>query len=462
MVAVGDETRHLLVGKIACEVAGYRAHVEGWATWPNFAECSAEKRPAAAIASNAINFHWQRLSFTPRIALFEHNSPLLADDQALELLLELMTIDGLSGNETEVADFLQERLQAAGAPPETMHEDRAHQRSKIGGNRGNLILQLPGTQRQPRRMFIAHMDTVPICAATRPVRKGNRVESRDSHTGLGADNRAGCAVLLSTALAILKSGRPHPPLTFLWTVEEEAGLHGARHVQKSLLGRPRLAFNFDGGEVSRLTIGATGGYRMEIDVRGIASHAGGHPERGVSAIAIASLAISELVKGGWHGLVEKNRQRGTCNVGVIQGGMATNVVTDHVHLRAEARSHNAPFRERIVQEIEQAFQKAARQVTNEAGNHGDVAIEGRLDYEAFLLKRTESCVEAAAEAVRAEGLAVEYYISNGGLDANWLTAHGIPTVTLGCGQNQIHTVDEWLDVEEFHRARRVAWRLATS
>ena len=156
-------------------------------------------------------------------------------------------------------------------------------------------------------MLSAHMDTVPICAGTRPVLRGNRIDSADSHTGLGADDRAGCAVLLTTALTILKKNLPHPPLTFLWTVQEEVGLHGARHVALTKLGKPQLAFNWDGGAAHRLTLGATGGYRMEIEIYGLASHAGGHPEEGVSAIAIASLAIADLVQNGWHGLIEKGR-----------------------------------------------------------------------------------------------------------------------------------------------------------
>ena len=52
-------------------------------------------------------------------------------------------------------------------------------------------------------------------------------------------------------------------------------------------------------------------------------------------------------------------------------------------------------------------------------------------------------------------------ISNGGVDANWLTARGIPTVTLGCGQVDPHTVREALDVERFREACRIALRLAT-
>jgi tripeptide aminopeptidase len=201
---------------------------------------------------------------------------------------------------------------------------------------------------------------------------------------------------------------------------------------------------------------------MTIDVRGIASHAGGAPADGVSAIAIASLAVADLVKNGWHGQIAKGRHTGTSNVGVIHGGEATNVVTDHVTLRAEARSHEPKFREKIVKEIESAFRRAAREVRNTAGKCGSVSFEGRLDYEAFRLTRDEPCVVALATALRGLGKEPEFAISNGGLDANWLTAHGIPTVTLGCGQRNIHSVGEELDIADFHLARQIALRLATA
>lgn len=101
---------------------------------------------------------------------------------------------------------------------------------------------------------------------------------------------------------------------------------------------------------------------MEIQIEGLASHAGVAPQLGVSAIAIASLAIADLHRGGWHGLVEKGKTAGTTNVGVIQGGEATNVVTEKVTVRAEARSHDPKFRERIVAEIEKAFTLAVKEV----------------------------------------------------------------------------------------------------
>jgi tripeptide aminopeptidase len=280
-------------------------------------------------------------------------------------------------------------------------------------------------------------------------------------TGLGADDRAGTAVVLAAAMEVLRGRLPHPPLTFLWTVQEETGLRGARHARLGLLGKPQLAFNFDGSAADKVTVGATGGYRMEIVVRGRASHAGVAPEKGVSAIAIAALAIARLHGEGWLGRIEKRGRQGTSNVGVIEGGQATNVVTAEVLLRAEARSHDPAFRRQIVRAIERAFQKAARDVRSIDGTCGRVKIDGRLDYESFRLPSDELCVLAAEAAIVACGGQPMRAISNGGLDANWMTAHGIPTVTLGCGQENGHTVAERLNLPVFRRSCQIGLRLAT-
>lgn len=386
---------------------------------------------------------------------------LVSETEALRLVTEMMAIAGRSGEESAIIDFVRQQLLAAGCDESDLETDNAHRRTPLGGSVGNLVLRLPGTKRGKRRMLVAHVDTVPICVGSRPAKNGGRIINENKTAGLGGDDRAGAAVLLATAIAILRGGHDYLPTTFLWTVQEEVGMYGARFVKLGLLGRPRLAFNFDGGSPAKLTIGATGGYRMAIDIRGIASHAGGAPADGVSAIAVASLAIADLVNNGWHGQIDKDGKLGTSNVGVIQGGEATNVVTDRVHIRAEARSHDPRFRARIVAEIQSAFERAAKCVRNRQGRCGKVSIDGRLDYEAFRLDRNEPCVLTAIRAVAAEGQTPELAISNGGLDANWLTARGIPTVTLGCGQRNIHTSAEELDIGEFHLARRIALRLVS-
>lgn len=381
---------------------------------------------------------------------------------AERLLLQMMAIPGPSGREGRIMDFVRRQLRRGGAPEEAIHSDRAHRRSPFGGEIGNLALRLPGAKRGGRRLLMAHVDTVPLCVGCRPVIRGRWIMPADKTTALGADDRSGAAVVLATALALLRQDLPHPPVSFLWTVQEEVGLIGARYARLGIVGKPRLAFNFDGGSSEKLTVGATGGYRIRIRVHGIASHAGGAPEEGVSAITIAAMAIAQLEEEGWHGLVEKGNRRGTCNVGVIRGGDATNVVTPEVELRAEARSHDPAFRQRIVKAVCQAFRGAARNVRNVRGACGKVDIEGHLDYEAFELPSDEPSVIAAERAVGSVGGQPVRAICNGGLDANWMTARAIPTVTLGSGQRNPHTVQERLDIREFRRACQIALRLATA
>ena len=381
--------------------------------------------------------------------------------RAERLLMRLLKIPGVSGSESRVMEFITDQLCRAGLPAEAIQFDKAHLHSPLGGEIGNLACKLPGAVRGSRRMLMAHADTVPLCHGARPVRRGRWIVPAERHTALGADDRTGTAVLLVTALEILRRKLPHPPLTLLWTVQEEVGLQGAHHLRLGMLGEPRMAFNFDGGSSEKLTVGATGGYRMDVRIDGIASHAGIAPREGVSAIAIASLAVARLHREGWHGQVVKGQRRGTSNVGIIRGGDATNVVTSEVTLRAEARSHDPVFRRKIVREIERAFRTAAGEVRNDRGTPGKVQIDGRLNYESYKLADDEPCLLAAEEAIRHLGGEPHRAISNGGLDANWTTARGIPTVSLGCGQENGHTTAERLEVEEFQRACRIALVLAT-
>lgn len=381
-------------------------------------------------------------------------------DQAEQLLMQMLAIPGRSGQERRILEFIVRKLREAGLPRSAIQWDQAHQRSPLGGEIGNLVVRLPGTRRGGRRLLMAHVDTVPLCVGTRPIRRGDLIVPADSTTGLGADNRAGATVILSAALELLRQRLEHPPLVFLWTVQEEVGLWGARFAKLGLLGKPKLAFNFDGGATHKITIGATGSQRMRIRIHGLASHAGVAPQDGVSAIVAAGLAIAWLQQEGWHGLVEKAEGRGTANIGLIRGGEATNVVTPEVEVHAEARSHDPAFRRKIVQTIREAFERAAAQVQNINGQPARITWEERSDYEAFRLADDEPCVLAAEAALRSLGIAPQRAVSQGGLDANWMTQRGIPTVTLGCGQINPHTCQEYLVLPEFRQACRAALRLA--
>lgn len=387
--------------------------------------------------------------------------PAIREKEALALVTEMMAVPGKSCEEGLIAAHIRKRLKAIGIPDAAVTVDAVHKQSPYGGAQGNVIVKLPGTLKAPRRLLMSHIDTVPLCVGCKPVKKGERIVSKDPKTALGADNRAGASVLLNTLIEIQRQKLPHPPLTIFWPVQEEIGLVGARYVSLSKLGTPKLCYNWDGGDPNAATIGATGGYDIDIWIHGIASHAGAHPEAGVSAAAVAGLAIADLVKNGWHGLVVKGEKTGTSNIGIVQGGDATNVVLPELKIAAEARSHDPAFRKQIMEAMRTAFEKAVKDVKNASGATAKLVFEADLKYESFRLNEDEPVVKSALAAIEAAGMPASIRITNGGLDANWLSARGLPTVTLGCGQENAHTVDEALHIEKFLAACRIGLLLAT-
>jgi tripeptide aminopeptidase len=284
---------------------------------------------------------------------------------------------------------------------------------------------------------------------------------------LGGDNRTGVACLVTMAATLLEQGLPHPPLTLLFTVREESGLWGARFVDLTDLGKPVEAFNVDGRSASELTMGAVGAERWEVEINGRASHAGVHPDQGISATMVASLALAEIHRAGWFGKITRDGREGTSNIGSFGGrdgqsaGVATNVVTDYVHIRGEARSHNSRFVRTITAAYRDAFRRAGGQVRDHRGRGAKVRFQTRLDYYPFRLKETAPVVRHAVAAAELAGLKPSLRVTNGGLDANWLVRHGIPTITFGAGQNNVHTTEEYVDLTEFSAGCKLALALAT-
>lgn len=386
-------------------------------------------------------------------------------EKAISRLMQFLAVEGVTGEEEAIGRTIVRSLLDAGVPRSAIRFDTAHKRIPVPTQTGNLIVQLPGTRPGPRRMFMTHMDTVPTCAGAKPVRKGNRIVAAGP-TALGGDNRTGCATLATLAATLVQRRIPHPPLTFFFTVREESGLWGARFVNPRDLGRPVEAFNVDGGSASQMITGAVGAQRWHVEITGKASHAGVHPEQGISATLVGAIALAEAAKGGWFGLVRKGGKKGTSNIGTFAGrdgqgaGDATNVVTDYAYLKGESRSHDLPFARAITAAYRKAFATAAGRVRDHQGRCARVRFTAQDDYFPFLVPEKHATVRRALAAVTAAGLSPSVRQSNGGLDANWMVRHRIPTVTFGAGQNNIHAIGEWVDLGEFRKACAVALALA--
>ena len=380
--------------------------------------------------------------------------------------MRFLAVEGVTGKERAIGQDAVAALREAGVPADCIRFDKANEKIPLPTETGNLIVTLPGTQPGPRLLFMTHLDTVPLCAGAVPVRKGNRIVPAGK-TGLGGDNRTGVAVLVTLLATLLERNLPHPPLTVLFTVREESGLWGARFVDPADLQHPKLGFNVDGRLPYEITLGAVGAQRWEVEIHGKAAHAGVHPEQGISATAVGALAIAEAVRGGWFGKIKKGAKEGTSNVGSISGaegksaGEATNVVTDYALIKGEARSHDAAFVRTIVKAYKDAFQKAARKVKDDRGRSGKIHFHSRIDYFPFRLKETNLAVRHALAAAKTAGWDATTRTTNGGLDANWLVRHGIPTITFGGGQYNIHTIEEYVNLDDFGAACRYALALAT-
>lgn len=387
-------------------------------------------------------------------------------EQAVARLLRCLAIEGITGEEKAIGQEVVRHLIEAGVPRPGIRFDKANEKIPLPTETGNLIVDLPGTRPGPRRLFMTHLDTVPLCSGAQPLLRGGRIISAGD-TALGGDNRTGVACLLTLAATLTEKRPPHPPLTLLFTVREESGLFGARHVDLADLGDPEAAYNVDGGSPAELTVGAVGAERWEVEVYGRAAHAGVHPERGISATMVAALALAEVHKGGWFGKVVQGGHKGTSNVGVFGGpdglsaGEATNVVTDQVLVRGESRSHNMGFVKKITAAYRNAFRKAGGLVLDERGRSARVKFQSRIDYYPFKLSEKAPVVKRALAAAARAGLEAKTRVTNGGLDANWMVHHGVPTVTFGAGQREVHTVDEYVELADFTAGCRLALALAT-
>lgn len=389
------------------------------------------------------------------------------DEQAAEAhLMNFLAVEGVTGEEAAIADAVAQALQGVGVPESAIRFDEAHKRIPLPTQTGNLIVEITGTRPGPRLLFSTHLDTVPLCAGAEPQRKGDKIVAT-GETALGGDNRTGCAVLVALVETLLKHNLPHPPLTLLFTVREESGLHGARELDPQDLGGAEMCFNVDSKHAAELITGAVGQENWDVEIRGKASHAGVAPEKGISATLVGAIALAEAHQEGWFGKVVKPTGHGTSNVGIFGGkegrpaGDATNVVTDYVHIQGEARSPEVSFATAISEGYRQAFDKAQAAVTDTEGATAEVTFRNMPSYPSFKLSDDDPAVRHAKRAVQSLGLTPTTLFSNGGLDANWLVKHGIPTVTIGAGQYEIHTVNEYVDVPEFLQGCRLAVALAT-
>src|SRR5437868_1102000 len=365
---------------------------------------------------------------------------MINQERIKNLLLELVQIDSHSRKERDVAERIKKHCEEMGAQVEI---DDAGE--KVGGNSGNVIARFAGTisNAQPI-MMSAHMDTVVPGEGVKPIVEGDIIRT-DETTVLGGDDKSGGAVIIEVIRCLHEQNIPHAPIEAIFSICEEVGLLGAKNVDVSKL-KAKYGIVFDSDDPGFLFTKGPSSNELVFKVYGLESHAGVAPEDGISAIKIAAEAIAAMKLG-------RIDAETTANIGVIEGGKATNIITNFVLLRGEARSLNDDKLEAQTAHMVKCLEDAAAKYEVTVA---DVTTKGRIEsditreYNAMDVPESSHVVQLVYQAAARLGQKVEVMSSGGGCDANIFNKRGIECANFGTGMRAIHTVKEWLDVKDMY------------
>jgi tripeptide aminopeptidase len=356
------------------------------------------------------------------------------------LLIELIKIDSLSRKEYDIAMRLKREMEEMGAG---VTIDDAGE--KVGGNVGNLIAHFPGNKPNAEPLLLsAHMDTVVPGEGIVPVLDGDILRS-DGRTVLGGDDKSGVAIICEVLRVVKEEGLPCSPVDVVFTICEEFGLVGAKCLDVSRL-RARTGLVLDSDSVGFLFTKAPAANRMEFNIHGLAAHAGVCPENGISAVKVAAEGLAQMKLG-------RIDHETTANIGVIQGGMAVNIVPESVTLKGEARSHS---QEKLSQQTEHMRccleEAAARHVVELNGKRYSATVESKVerDYDCMDVSDEAPIVQLVRAAAKKLNVDLKTRATGGGCDANILNQKGLVVANLSTGMREIHTVQEWLDLKDLY------------
>lgn len=360
-------------------------------------------------------------------------------DRLFERFVRLCEIPSPTGSERAVADAVLAELRELGVEAD---EDDAAGPAAAGA--GNLIARIPGAG-EGWVAFFAHLDTVPEGGRVE-VELADGVYRSRGETILGADNKAAVAVLLELA-ARHASVPAATGLELVFTVAEEDGLRGAKELDLGALGS-RFGYVLDHASPIGEVITAAPTYqRLVAEFEGAEAHAGIRPEDGHSAIEAAAAAVAAMRLG-------RLDEQTTANVGVIEGGIASNVVAGHCRIEAEARSLDESRCAETMASLLDACAWAASE------RRCDVDLDVDEVFRGYSQASAAPAVRLAREALDGCGHRSREVATGGGSDANALIARRFECVLLANGTEANHTPQESVGANRLTEMLSVCERIA--
>lgn len=353
---------------------------------------------------------------------------------------KLVSFDSVSFRERQTADWLCERLKQMGF---TVWEDNAGE--SYGGNAGNVFGRLEGELPGAPILFSAHMDVVEPGTGKKAVFEPEGTIRSRGNTVLGADDIAGIIEILYGISYVQEHSIPHRAVEVVFPIGEEVYIKGSDVIDYSQL-KAEEAYVLDmSGDVGVAARKAPSIISFQVEVQGRASHAGFAPEAGIHAIQVAAKAITGLTMG-------RLEEGTTLNIGMVEGGVATNIVPERCVCTGEIRSFRHERALELVEEVREIFEDAAKADAFEGKKDAaKITVTHKVHMEAYEVPKDADIIKHFRQACGILGLPGTVVETFGGSDNNNFVKRGLEGLVLSCGMYQVHSVAEYSRTKEIER-----------
>jgi tripeptide aminopeptidase len=273
---------------------------------------------------------------------------------------------------------------------------------------------------------------------------GKTVITTDGTTLLGADDKAGVAVIMEAARILMENPQiPHGPVRIVFTCDEEIGF-GVKHLEPEQVGAV-VAYTLDGmasGEIEDETFSADAAI---VTITGVNIHPSIAKGRMINAVRLAGMFLDRLPKRVLSPETTSGRE-GFLHPLSIEGGTA--------EVRISFLLRDFDTRQLTVQA--DLLRELGRQVEREhPGAKVMVAVRKQYRNMRDGIAQEPRAIQFAELATRRAGLEPKFRSIRGGTDGAMLTEKGLPTPNLSTGEHNPHSPLEWTCLEEMDAAVRV-------
>ena len=338
-----------------------------------------------------------------------------------------------------------------------------------------------GNDKLPTICFCSHMDTAPDCNGTnvKPILHKNydgspiilpddlsQVITTERHryltqkigddlitasglTLLGADDKAGIAIIMDFAQYILENPEiPHPSIRILFTPDEEVG-RGVDHLDMEKLNAD-FGYTLDGGVLGSIEDESFSADGVKISVQGVAAHPGYAKNKMVNALKVISEFVASLPKDSWSPESTSGRE-GFVHPHSIAGGMeeasVSFIIRDHITAKL------AEYETRLEDLLKSTLSNYPNlnysfEVTEQYRNMKEI------------IKDVPFVTDYAIEAMENAGVQPLPAIIRGGTDGSRLSFMGLPCPNIFTGEMAIHSRHEYVSVQDMEKASKTLVELS--